>query len=286
MTVYEAGLKTGSQTGDTAVTADGTLEITALDGVDSITIDGVKVVSGGALTETLTVATDEGELLVTAFDGATLSYTYTLNQNTLEHGDENDGKNTFSHELGVTVTDADGDEATGSIVVNIVDDKPSIESFEHSIEEGATEAIEGNALTGAVAGADGATFAWTADQAGTYGTVTLNEDGTYSYVLDNNNADVKALTGAEGETPLTENFTYTYTDADGDIATGSVKITITGVDNEIVITDDNGDEAGNSSVENPRDCGAWWAAIYGVAQGRPQLNHLAAAAAVHRYQRG
>ena len=37
------------------------------------------------------------------------------------------------------------------------------------------------------------------------------------------------------------------------------------------------------------DRGAWWAAIYGVAQGRPQLNHLAAAAAaaaVHRYQRG
>ena len=31
------------------------------------------------------------------------------------------------------------------------------------------------------------------------------------------------------------------------------------------------------------------AAIYGMAQGRPQLNHLAAAAAaaaVHRYQRG
>ena len=32
-------------------------------------------------------------------------------------------------------------------------------------------------------------------------------------------------------------------------------------------------------LENPRDCGAWWAAVYGVAQGRPQLNHLAAAAA-------
>ena len=41
-------------------------------------------------------------------------------------------------------------------------------------------------------------------------------------------------------------------------------------------------------LENPMDQGAWWAAIYGVAQGRPQLNHLAAAvaaAAVHRYQR-
>ena len=43
-----------------------------------------------------------------------------------------------------------------------------------------------------------------------------------------------------------------------------------------------------SCLENPRDGRAWWAAIYGVAQGRPQLNHLAAAAAaaVHRYQRG
>ena len=53
----------------------------------------------------------------------------------------------------------------------------------------------------------------------------------------------------------------------------------------------NGNPLQCSCLENPRDCGAWWAAIYGVAQGRPQLNHLAAAAAaaaaaVHRYQRG
>ena len=43
----------------------------------------------------------------------------------------------------------------------------------------------------------------------------------------------------------------------------------------------NGEGNGNplqwSCLENPRDEGAWWAAIYGVAQGRPQLNHLAAA---------
>ena len=26
-----------------------------------------------------------------------------------------------------------------------------------------------------------------------------------------------------------------------------------------------------SCLENPRDCGAWWAAIYGVAQSRTQL---------------
>ena len=29
-----------------------------------------------------------------------------------------------------------------------------------------------------------------------------------------------------------------------------------------------------SCLENPRDGGAWWAAIYGVAQSRPQLKQL------------
>ena len=34
-----------------------------------------------------------------------------------------------------------------------------------------------------------------------------------------------------------------------------------------------------SCLENPRDRGAWWAAVYGVAQSRTRLNDLAAAAA-------
>ena len=34
-----------------------------------------------------------------------------------------------------------------------------------------------------------------------------------------------------------------------------------------------------SCLENPRDGGAWWAAIYGVAQSRTRLRDLAAAAA-------
>ena len=29
-----------------------------------------------------------------------------------------------------------------------------------------------------------------------------------------------------------------------------------------------------SCLENPRDGGAWWAAIYGVAQSRTRLKHL------------
>ena len=39
-----------------------------------------------------------------------------------------------------------------------------------------------------------------------------------------------------------------------------------------------GEEIGNplqySSLENPRDGGAWWAAVYGVAQSRTLLKRL------------
>ena len=34
-----------------------------------------------------------------------------------------------------------------------------------------------------------------------------------------------------------------------------------------------------SCLENPRDGGAWWAAVYGVTQSRTRLSDLAAAAA-------
>ena len=38
-----------------------------------------------------------------------------------------------------------------------------------------------------------------------------------------------------------------------------------------------------SCLENPRDGGAWWAAVYGVAQSRTQLKRLAAAAAASNH---
>ena len=37
-----------------------------------------------------------------------------------------------------------------------------------------------------------------------------------------------------------------------------------------------------SCLENPRDAGAWWASIHGVAQSQTQLSDLAAAAAVEK----
>ena len=41
-----------------------------------------------------------------------------------------------------------------------------------------------------------------------------------------------------------------------------------------VIGEGNGDPLQCSHLENPRDGGAWWAAIYGVAQSRRRLKRL------------
>ena len=37
------------------------------------------------------------------------------------------------------------------------------------------------------------------------------------------------------------------------------------------IGEGNGNPLQRASLENPRDGGAWWAAVYGVAQSRTQL---------------
>ena len=45
------------------------------------------------------------------------------------------------------------------------------------------------------------------------------------------------------------------------------------------IGEGNGGPLQCSCLENPRDRGAWWASVYGVAQSRTRLSDLAAAAA-------
>ena len=40
------------------------------------------------------------------------------------------------------------------------------------------------------------------------------------------------------------------------------------------IGEGNGNPLQCSCLENPRDSGAWWAAVYGVAQSRTQLKRL------------
>ena len=50
------------------------------------------------------------------------------------------------------------------------------------------------------------------------------------------------------------------------------------------IGEGNGNPLQCSCLENPRDSGAWWAAAYGVAQGRTQLKWLSSSRAHLLYQ--
>ena len=50
------------------------------------------------------------------------------------------------------------------------------------------------------------------------------------------------------------------------------------------IGEGNGNPLQCSCLENPGDGGAWWAAIYGVAQSRTRLKPLAAAAALFLFK--
>ena len=57
---------------------------------------------------------------------------------------------------------------------------------------------------------------------GTYGSVTINADGSYTYNLDNSNTAVHNLDGA----PLTDTFSYQISDGHGGYSTSTLNITI------------------------------------------------------------
>ena len=55
---------------------------------------------------------------------------------------------------------------------------------------------------------------------------------------------------------------------------GHTELETTEVTLHACIGEGNGNPLQYSCLENPRDSGAWWAAVYGVAQSRKQLKRL------------
>ena len=149
------------------------------------------------------------------------------------------------------MTDAAGNSATGTITINIIDDVPTAHADTNSVVEGAI--VTGNVLTGGTAdvfGADGATttvpaggvvgFAAGSDTSapvltgigtpigGSFGVLTLNADGSYSY---DGNPNVVPPVGA------TDTFVYTIKDGDGDTSTTTLTINLT--DSGIIAPNDS-----------------------------------------------
>ncbi|VVO31246.1 hypothetical protein PS726_05006 [Pseudomonas fluorescens] len=241
LTVFEKNLSDGSAPDSTALTQNGTFTVAALDGVTTLTVGGIAVVTGGvAAGFPQSITTPLGSTLtITGFNAATgvISYSYTLNDNEA-HPTANDA-NTLPEQFAVTVVDDNGTTATGSLDVNIVDDLPNgVDDSNTSTASETLLTLNGNVLSNDVQGADQVTVGENAGPitpgtfTGTYGTLVLNANGTYTYTLNPSDADFIALHGGGNGS---ESFTYTITDSDGDSSTANLELQIHNNDDSITI---------------------------------------------------
>jgi len=119
-------------------------------------------------------------------------------------------------------------DSFGNVVTSIYTEENTSNSFAimgslHSI--GDLPTVSGNVLL--TAGADGSSsnVLW-GDTDSLYGTMLVNPDGSYTYELSRD-----AKEGLEPGQQITENFTYTVTDEDGDSVTNTLTINIGGYQN-------------------------------------------------------
>ena len=237
--VSEAGLPArgeGEPAGTAAATdserTTGTIQITANDGLAGVTINGTAITTVGQ-----TVTTSLGVLTITSIGSGAIGYSYVLSDNVI---------GTPPAEIfTVVVTDRTGDQATATLSISIADDAPQAHNDTDLVAAGSYGPETGNVVTGAgttsgaagadVSGADG--FAPTGavvgvaagangaslDNANTvghaiqgqYGVLTLNGDGSYSYVRSE---------GTPGG--VSDSFTYTVRDGDGDLSHATLTVNI------------------------------------------------------------
>ncbi|HEY0958673.1 MAG TPA: DUF5801 repeats-in-toxin domain-containing protein [Novosphingobium sp.] len=234
--VNEAGLPArggepaGSNSAANSETTTGSIVFDAPDGLASISINGVLITQVGQ-----TISTPQGTLTITSIAAGSLGYSYVLADNT-------SGDNTFNDFL-VTVTDVDGDAATASLRIGIVDDIPTARNDTDTLPANTFTPATGNVITAVgttsapgsadTVGADAAAVTRIASNnvsanvdttfdgsgnlvvAGQYGTLSIRADGSYSYQRAPN-------------TPggVNDVFTYTLTDGDGDASNATLTIAI------------------------------------------------------------
>ena len=173
--------------------------------------------------------------LVLAADG---SYTYTLH---------NDDAKVQSQALGQTVVDSfsyaatDGSAASEGVLqitITGTDDVPSVSADAAAASEDGAIAVSGNLLANDTDVDSGAQLAVGAPGSfeGSYGTLVLAADGSYTYTLHNDSLNVQSL--AQGQT-VVDSFTYAATDGAA-ATTGSLQVTISGANDGPVVTADAG----------------------------------------------
>ncbi|MXQ69078.1 retention module-containing protein [Aeromonas caviae] len=240
LVLEEAALPDGSAPDGAALTKSSTFTFNAADGVQSLTLGGVTLISNGQVLTTFPQGIPSplgNQLLVTgvSYNPVTgvgsVTYSYTLNDNETHNKPANDGALTES--FNVVLTDLDGDTTSAGLDVVVLDDVPTaVSDVNLTVASENNLVLNGNVITNDVQGADGAAVT-AGTLSGTYGSLVLNANGTYTYTLNPNDGDFKALTGGGVGSEV---FTYTLTDADGDVSTATLTLTIKNDDDGVTIT--------------------------------------------------
>ncbi len=161
LTLNEASLAGGSNPNAAAVTQSGTFTFSAADGVQSLTLGGVALVTNGqavtAFPQTITSPLGN-QLIVTGISynpvtgTGSVNYSYTLGGSETHTQPAND--NSLSESFSVVLVDTDGDNTSGSLDVVILDDVPSVTLTTNSEGLGSVSVDESLVSLGGV-GSDG-----------------------------------------------------------------------------------------------------------------------------------
>jgi len=201
--------------GDITINADGTYDYFLDNG--NATVQGLAV--GETLIETFTYTADDQN-----GGTATASLTITITgTNDIPVANPVSGPGVYDDADSI-IEDAFPNSTDGNVLSN--DSDPDVDALTVAAVNGVAANV-GSQITGA------------------YGAVTINEDGSYSYVLDNSNPTVNALDETQS---LTDTFTYTADDGNGGTATANLAITINGVDDATVINPDSAETDEDISV--------------------------------------
>ncbi|QCG47739.1 retention module-containing protein [Aeromonas schubertii] len=250
VTVSDANVPEGSSPNPAALTQSGIFTFSALDGVQTLSVGGVSLITAGVAVATPVVIPSGlgNSLTVTAisFDPATgagsVSYSYTLldNENHVQPGNDTSLGESFA----VVLVDEDGDSTNGSLDVTVLDDVPQAvnDGPFTVVEDAPSNVVSGSVLTNDLhgngqVGADGRSFdGWLTSDPGVlaqYGTLQLNADGSYSFTLDNSLAATQALNPGEVKSM---SFDYRIVDSDGDTSSATLTIRVEGSDDGVSLS--------------------------------------------------
>ena len=220
----------GTDSANDAEFTTGAIVFDSPDGLESVTINGVAITEVGQI-----VPTAIGELRITGIEPGRIGYEYRLTDNTLDAS--------IVDVFEVVVTDSDGDTASASLTIQILDDGPIAVDDSGSVPAGSHAPIIGNVVDNDIPGADdlpaGSAVTGFANADGSavpgaslqgeFGALTLNGDGSYTYLRDVN-------------TPgnVSDSFTYDVVDQDGSVSSATLVISIGNAPAVITFIPDSG----------------------------------------------